>query len=64
MSESIMRASRPGNRRRKPKTYEAGRVCAGERCSTVVSRYNRSEFCFEHRPVSFPRLRGILTEAS
>jgi hypothetical protein len=27
-----------------------------------VSRYNRSEFCFSHAPVHFPRMRGVFTD--
>ncbi len=61
MAES-MRAARPGRRSRRPKSFEAGRVCFRDGCTTVISRYNRSEFCFEHRPVSYPRLRGVLAE--
>jgi hypothetical protein len=62
MAETTLRASRPGNRTRRPKTYDAGRVCALDECGTLVSRYNRSEFCFRHRPVKYPRLRGVFSD--
>jgi hypothetical protein len=62
MSE-IMRASRPQGRSRRPKTYAAGRVCAAEGCDTILSRYNRAEYCNTHKPVKYPRLRGVLTES-
>ena len=62
MANEVMQASRPGNRRRKPKTYTDGRVCSTHECTTLVSRYNRSEFCFTHRPVHFPRMRGVFTD--
>jgi hypothetical protein len=57
-----MRAARPGNSRRRPKTFGEGRVCHSDDCSTQVSQYNRSDFCFRHRPVKYPRLRGVLSE--
>lgn len=62
MSELTMRATRPGNRARRPKVHKTGRVCAAEACSTVVSRYNKSEYCFTHAPVRYPRLRGVFSE--
>lgn len=62
MAETLLHGSRPGNRRRKPKTYASGRVCVERACTTLVSRYNHSDFCFEHRPVSYPRLRGVFTD--
>ena len=62
MAETVLQGARPGNRRRKPKTYGQGRTCADASCATVVSRYNRSEFCFSHAPVHFPRMRGVFTD--
>ncbi len=59
MSE-ILKATRPSGRSRRPKTAEPGRVCAAEGCDTVLSKYNRSEFCNVHKPVRYPRLRGVL----
>ncbi|MCI0635610.1 MAG: hypothetical protein L0206_17095 [Actinobacteria bacterium] len=34
----------------RPRTYAAGRVCGAEGCRTVLSRYNRSELCWQHEP--------------
>ena len=62
MAETMLRGARPGNRRRRPKTYAEGRVCADDACDTLVSRYNRSEFCFSHSPVKYPRMRGVFTD--
>jgi hypothetical protein len=62
MSNLVLQGVRPGNRRRKPKTYSEGRTCSSDECSTLVSRYNRSEFCFKHRPVHYPRMRGVFTD--
>lgn len=62
MAELTMRATRPGSRARRPKTHGAGRVCAHDECSTLVSRYNQSEYCFTHSPVRYPRLRGVFSD--
>ena len=36
---------------RKNRTYEAGRTCADPECSTRLSIYNRSTYCWQHEPV-------------
>jgi hypothetical protein len=36
---------------RRNRTFPKGRVCAAEGCGTVLSIYNRSEFCWQHEPV-------------
>ena len=35
---------------RRSRTYPKGRVCAEEGCTTILSVYNRSEFCWQHEP--------------
>ena len=62
MAELTMRATRPGQRSRRPKSVERHQVCATEDCSTIVSRYNLSDHCFRHRPVKYPRLRGVFSD--
>ena len=62
MANTILQGARPGNRRRKPKTYSEGRVCASDACTTHISRYNKAEHCYKHRPVHFPRMRGVFTD--
>ncbi|KAA3638275.1 MAG: hypothetical protein DWP92_06425 [Armatimonadetes bacterium] len=57
----ILKASRPKGRSRRPKTYDEDRTCAVSECTTQLSKYNRAEFCHPHRPVRYPRLRGVLT---
>ncbi|MEE8456848.1 MAG: hypothetical protein V3S28_06670 [Acidimicrobiia bacterium] len=57
----ILKASRPKGRSRRPKTYDEERTCAIADCITQLSKYNRAEFCHNHRPVRYPRLRGVLT---
>jgi hypothetical protein len=59
---TTMRAARPGERSRRPKTFDAGRVCRSEECDTIVSRYNQDDFCHRHRPRRYPRLRGVFTD--
>jgi len=34
----------------KVSTHPGGRVCAQDACSTVLSKYNGSEFCSVHEP--------------
>lgn len=62
MADTAIRAARPGSRIRRPKQYARGRVCVHAGCETVVSRYNRSETCFRHRPVVYPRIRGKFSD--
>jgi hypothetical protein len=62
MADTAIRAARPGARIRRPRVYAAGRVCSSPDCETVVSRYNRSDSCFKHRPVAYPRIRGKFSE--
>jgi hypothetical protein len=62
MAELVMRASRPGNRSRRPRTFGTNRVCFTEGCDTVLSRYNRAEFCHRHAPITYPRLRGVFSD--
>jgi hypothetical protein len=28
----------------------------------IVSRYNKADTCFKHRPVVYPRIRGTFTD--
>ena len=62
MESATMRATTAGRARRRPKTYGEGRVCGDSGCETRLSRYNRAEFCFQHAPARFPRMRGEFTE--
>jgi hypothetical protein len=60
--QATMRASSVGRSRRRPKTYSEGRVCRESECTVRLSRYNNAEFCFNHAPARFPRLRGEFTQ--
>lgn len=60
---STLRAFRVGASSRRPRTYRDDRVCNRDDCKTVLSRYNKAEFCHRHAPVHFPRLRGVIKEA-
>ncbi len=59
MNES-MRASRPTGRLRRPKTAAEGRICKRDDCSVIISRYNTAEYCNLHRPLKYPRVRGVI----
>jgi len=43
-----LRGKFPGNPGRGPRKGRIGRVCANERCSTVLSVYNTGDLCWEH----------------
>jgi hypothetical protein len=61
--QATMRATGVGRARRRPRSYGVDRVCATPGCSVRLSRYNKSDHCFQHAPATFPRLRGEFTEA-
>jgi hypothetical protein len=56
-----MRATTAGRARRRPKTFGEGRVCDDAGCDTRLSKYNKNDFCFQHAPARYPRLRGEFT---
>jgi len=62
MDSTTLRATTAGRARRRPKTYGEARTCSDRNCETKLSRYNRSESCFQHAPARFPRMRGEFTE--
>lgn len=63
MAENVVRGRRILGNSRAPKTMNENRTCAKDGCETVLSSYNRKEFCYPHAPTKFPRLRGrIVTE--
>lgn len=62
MSDVIQATRRP--RRRPPKTYDSGRICAVHECETIVSRYNKSDRCNLHRATRYPRIRGAQPRSS
>jgi hypothetical protein len=43
-----LRGKLPGVTGRGPRRAKAGRVCADERCQTVLSVYNPQDRCWEH----------------
>jgi len=60
--QTTMRASTIGRAHRRPHTYGEHRVCATEGCGVRLSRYNKSQHCFQHAPAHYPRLRGEFSE--
>jgi hypothetical protein len=58
MADDVLRGKRIMGNNRAPKTNTEQRSCAKEGCDTLLSRYNRREYCFAHAPTRFPRLRG------
>ena len=45
-------------KKRAPKSYPTGRVCAKQECGVKLNRYNRREYCYNHTPIRYPRVRG------
>ena len=43
---------------RRNRTYGSGRTCEEPGCSTRLSMYNRSKFCWQHEPVRTYVARG------
>lgn len=62
MDSTTLKATTAGRARRRPKTFGSGRVCGDSGCATRLSQYNRNEYCFNHSPARFPRMRGEFTE--
>jgi hypothetical protein len=51
-----LRAVGPGGPGPAPRTFSDGRICREFGCSTLLSRYNGGELCWQHQP----RARVIL----
>jgi len=64
MADDVLRGKRIMGNNRAPKTNTEQRSCAKEGCDTLLSRYNRREYCFAHAPTRFPRLRGRVVPES
>ena len=58
MSDNTLKGKRILGTARPPKATNEQRYCAKRECETLISRYNRREFCYAHAPTKFPRLRG------
>ena len=41
------------------KRYRQGRTCGEPGCETVLSMYNSTQFCWEHRRLQPIRTRGV-----
>ena len=39
-------------------TYSSGRTCVQKDCSTIISKYNKFKHCNNHKPKTFPRIKG------
>ncbi len=55
---NVLRGDRVKGRLRAPKATDERRVCVQADCDTVLSRYNKREFCYAHAPTRIPRIRG------
>lgn len=43
---------------RPSRSVDEQRVCAQAECSTQLSRYNTRDYCNQHAPITYPRVRG------
>jgi hypothetical protein len=43
---------------KRSRTIEEQRQCKSDGCSTIISKYNKTEHCNNHRPLKYPRVRG------
>ncbi len=64
MADNIMKGRRMLGSGRAPKVDASERTCAKDGCDTLLSRYNRREYCYSHAPTKFPRLRGRIVAES
>ena len=39
-------------------SYSSGRICMDKDCETVLSKYNKFRYCNNHRPKTYPRIKG------
>ena len=58
MSDNTLKGKRILSTARPPKATSEQRYCAKNDCETLLSRYNRREFCYAHAPIKSPRLSG------
>lgn len=58
MAETTLKGQRLRGGVRPSKAIEGVRVCKQSTCSTRLSRYNKREFCNQHAPITYPRVRG------
>ncbi len=49
---------------RAPTQIDGHRTCLVETCDTVLSKYNKKQFCHKHWPVTFPVQRGLEKSAA
>lgn len=60
--DSVSGSKVTGRSTKGPKTYGGKRICAHAGCKTKLSSYNKSDTCFRHWQIRFPRTRGKFTK--
>jgi hypothetical protein len=54
-----VKGTRPGRMPRPSRQVEdAERVCAEQGCTTMLSRYNNRDRCWQHSEIVYPNYRG------
>lgn len=60
----VVRATKIAGGLRRPSSVSGRRSCADDDCETILNRYNKSEFCYQHRPRRFGRVRGSVIKTA
>ncbi len=55
---NYIRAYNLGKLPKRSRTITKIRECSDKNCSTIISKYNKTDFCNNHRPIKYPRVRG------
>ncbi|MGH2685612.1 MAG: hypothetical protein ACRDJP_09120 [Actinomycetota bacterium] len=60
MARLIVKGTRPGRMPRPSRQVEddLDRVCAEQGCTTMLSRYNNRDRCWQHSEIVYPNYRG------
>ena len=59
MARGAVKGTKPGRMPRPSRATEGeDRVCAEPDCSTMLSRYNARDRCWQHTDTVFPNYRG------
>lgn len=64
MADNTLKGRRIKGAARPSRTVDGERSCAKAECPTLLSRYNKREFCYAHAPVKFPRVRGRIVDST
>ena len=64
MSDTTLKGRRIKGAARPSKIVDGERACSKPECPTLLSKYNKREYCYAHAPVKFPRVRGRIVDGT